>query len=246
MLCYDHPVQLKQKTIWLAQSPHTYVMRRSRRARQLAIRVDIWRGIEVVVPWRVPYVVAQRFVSDKRGWLQDKVIQLERLRREIPRRSLKTGTNLPLLGQKWRLVVRPLPAGKMARIKECGSVLQLELPQGRAAKDLIERWYRRKARDFFGQVTTEQAQKLQVKIKRIVINDPHTQWGSCSVDGRLSFGWRLMLAPRRVAAYVAAHEVAHIKRHDHTPVFWRVVGQLDPHFRSHRKWLKEHEHTLVL
>jgi predicted metal-dependent hydrolase len=246
MLWYDHPVQPRKKTIWLAQTPHTYTMRRSRRARQLAIRVDVWRGIEVVVPWRVPYVVAQRFVSDKRGWLQDKVRQLEKLRREMPQRALVTGTEVPLLDKILRLEIEYLPAGQRARIKEKGRELRLMLPIDREAKDVIERWYRRKARDFFEEITEEHAKRLRVKVKKVVINDPHTQWGSCSSDGKLSFGWRLMLAPRRIASYVAAHEVAHIKQHDHTEAFWKVVERLDPAYRARRRWLKEHEHKLVL
>ncbi len=222
------------------------MLRRSRRARQLAIRVDVWRGIEVVVPWRVPYVVAQKFVSDKRGWLEDKVKQLEILRREIPRRKLRSGARLPLAGQEWHLYIHELADGERSRIKEEGRELHLFVPMDQEVRTILERWYRRKARVFFAEATAEYASQLRVKIKKIVINDPHTQWGSCSFDGRLSFGWRLMLAPRRIGRYVAAHEVAHIKKHDHSPAFWRLVGQLDPAYKAHRQWLKEHEHTLVL
>ena len=39
-----------------------------------------------------------------------------------------------------------------------------------------------------------------------------TRWGSCSSTGKLNFNWRLILAPPFVLDYVAAHEVAHLRR----------------------------------
>ena len=45
---------------------------------------------------------------------------------------------------------------------------------------------------------------------------PARAGGSCSADGKLSFSWRLILAPQDVLIYVAAHEVAHLRYLDHS------------------------------
>jgi len=50
----------------------------------------------------------------------------------------------------------------------------------------------------------------------------------------------------KVALYVIAHEVAHLKEQRHTESFWRQVESLDGDFEQHRKWLKRYGYTLVL
>jgi hypothetical protein len=52
------------------------------------------------------------------------------------------------------------------------------------------------------------------------------------------FSWRLAMAPPEVLDYVAAHEVAHLVRMDHSAAFWRVVATLCPQYALHRAWLR--------
>jgi predicted metal-dependent hydrolase len=52
------------------------------------------------------------------------------------------------------------------------------------------------------------------------------------------FSWRLVMAPPEVLDYVAAHEVAHLARMDHSPAFWAVVARLCPDHARPRAWLK--------
>ena len=81
---------------------------------------------------------------------------------------------------------------------------------------------------------------------RITIRDQKTRWGSCSARGTLSFNWRLMLAPPAVLDYVVVHELCHLTHMDHSPAFWQAVEAVCPDYRTHRKWLKDHGHELVL
>jgi predicted metal-dependent hydrolase len=58
------------------------------------------------------------------------------------------------------------------------------------------------------------------------------------------YSWRLILAPKIVLDYVAAHEVAHLKEMNHSADFWRVVDQLyGPHYDA-RSWLRQEGPTL--
>jgi predicted metal-dependent hydrolase len=70
------------------------------------------------------------------------------------------------------------------------------------------------------------------------VRDPKGRWGSCSHRGRLSFSWRLILAPEWVLDYVIAHEVAHLVEMNHGPRFWRLVERLYPDSLRPREWLR--------
>jgi hypothetical protein len=81
------------------------------------------------------------------------------------------------------------------------------------------------------------ADRLGVRLKRISIRDQTSRWGSCSTTGALSFSWRLILAPRYVLDYLAAHEVAHLIEMNHSPRFWRLLHRICPDMRRAKVWL---------
>ena len=64
-------------------------------------------------------------------------------------------------------------------------------------------------------------------------------------DGRLSFCWRLMLAPPMVVDYVVAHEVSHLCHLNHGPRFWQVVERLTSHRAEAQLWLRRHGARLL-
>ena len=85
-----------------------YVIRSSRRARRLSIRVTPY-VVEAVAPPGVPRGRLVDFVERKRFWILRKVNELTDLVREGPRLSLPercaTGTGIPFRGRNVRLVV---------------------------------------------------------------------------------------------------------------------------------------------
>ncbi|MFH1059654.1 MAG: M48 family metallopeptidase [Pseudomonadota bacterium] len=53
----------------------------------------------------------------------------------------------------------------------------------------------------------------------------------------LRLNWRLVMAPPELMDYVAAHEVCHLRRLDHSPAFWALVESLVPDWRARRQRL---------
>jgi predicted metal-dependent hydrolase len=58
--------------------------------------------------------------------------------------------------------------------------------------------------------------------------------------GVLSYSWRLILAPRFVLDYLAAHEVTHLVEMNHSARFWRLVAKLCPDHERAKGWLDLH------
>ena len=52
------------------------------------------------------------------------------------------------------------------------------------------------------------------------------------------------MAPPAVIDYVVIHELAHIRQMDHSPRFWRLVEKHCPEWRTHRRWLRDHQSIL--
>lgn len=104
---------------------------------------------------------------------------------------------------------------------------------------------RRAARELVAMVADEEAAALGVTVERITIKDQRTRWGSCSTTGALSFNWRLAIAPFEVLDYVVVHELCHLREHNHSARFWKLVEARRPDYRDHREWLDQHGPELL-
>jgi predicted metal-dependent hydrolase len=54
------------------------------------------------------------------------------------------------------------------------------------------------------------------------------------------------MAPNRVVDYVVVHELCHLKQHDHSPQFWKLVESIMPDYLESKEWLKINGTSLEL
>jgi predicted metal-dependent hydrolase len=212
-----------------------YTIRRSPRARRVRVNVHAHAGVEVVLPQRAPERAAAAAIDELRPWIVRRLGEAQAVRARLAARA---GT-VPYLGQALALVNQP---GR-TRVHRQGD--RLLVPAGDYGPAL-ERWYRRAARaEIAGRLDLATAQ-VGAGYRDLVIRGQRTRWASCSSEGRMSFNWRLLLAPPSVLDYVIWHEVCHLQVMDHSPRFWRLLETRWPDYRADKAWLRRHGATLVL
>lgn len=74
----------------------------------------------------------------------------------------------------------------------------------------------------------------------IAIGSSRTRWGSCDAKRNLRFHYKLALLPPHLSDYVIAHELTHLVELNHGINFWRVLENILPNARLHRKELKKY------
>lgn len=224
-----------------------YTIRRSRRAKNLLLRVDIFGEVELVVPWHVSFREGEKFAREQAEWLERILRKKKRQKRAVPRRKLVTGEKIPVFGEWYELEVKCEQPRRRARFREEGRVVVIKVSERRQVRSVLTRWYRKKAHVYFRRVVDDYCARAGVAADKVVVSDARSQWGSCmSKSRRVSLQWRLALGPPALADYVVAHEVAHLRERRHTPTFWRQVQLLDEEFEAHRGWLRRYGYTLVL
>jgi hypothetical protein len=216
----------------------SYEVRRSTRARRARIVVHPWKDVEVVLPQRAAASDAERLVRRHRDWLLARIAE-----RPPAPAPLGDGTEIPWRGERVRLAVRR-GRGALALRDGVLSLAASDPDDPAAVGRALERAARAEARAQLERAVAEAAAELGVRVTALGIRDPRTRWGSCTAQARLSFSWRLVLAPPAVLHYVAVHEVCHIVEPNHQPGFWALVGQLMPDYREHRLWLRRHGTSL--
>ena len=105
--------------------------------------------------------------------------------------------------------------------------------------ELLEQWYRKKAREIFTKRVNYFAPQIGKPVNRIAIRGQHTRWGSCSSKGNLNFNYRLLPATPEVIDYVVVHELCHLLHMNHGKEFWNSVEQILPDYKVHKHWLRE-------
>ncbi len=88
--------------------------------------------------------------------------------------------------------------------------------------------------------------ELRVKPASIDIVESTTRWGSCSSDRKLTFNYRLAMAPVEVIDYVIVHELCHLFHMNHDRSFWRKVGGLMPDYKEKEKYLAQYGRYMTL
>lgn len=229
------------RTRELSVDGHTVVVhvRKSRRARSIRLTVAPGRPPEVVLPERSPYRSVDEFLLSHRDWLADKLAAL-RAMDERPRvLPLQPGV-VCLAGEPVTVVHDP--AGRARAVLEGDQLLVGGAPSGVDAR--VDRWYREQARRRLTEAAERYAPGLGVQVAGISVRDQRTRWGSCSRSGRLSFSWRLVLAPTPILTYVVQHELCHLREFNHSTAFWQVVESVRPDWREQARWLRKHGHEL--
>ena len=115
-----------------------------------------------------------------------------------------------------------------------------------AIKTLLEGWYLRESIKYLKTRTSELAKKMKVQPSGMTVKNYISRWGSCTVHNKISYNWRIIMAPDYIIDYLVIHELSHITEPNHSKNFWERVAKYCEGFQTKRKWLRENGHRLVL
>ncbi|HYH94043.1 MAG TPA: SprT family zinc-dependent metalloprotease [Candidatus Saccharimonadales bacterium] len=237
-----------------------FTLRRSPRAR--TIRVVIHpdhRGVVVTVPGgRVGAAEGERraidFLHDREPWLRRHLArQAETRARVAARGGARDGGTVPFLGRLHGVRVVPAVVGQRRSSIAAFSALDGDEDElvihrvdreRRADAAVLEAWLRERALEAIQDAITDHADALRVVPTTVTLRDPRGRWGSASRHGRLSFSWRLILAPPAALETVVIHELAHLRYFGHGPTFWALVATRRPDHATWRRWLHDHSADL--
>ncbi|MGE0714878.1 MAG: M48 family metallopeptidase [Alphaproteobacteria bacterium] len=210
------------------------------RACRIVLRVDPQdAAVDLVLPRGVRLAEAFEFARSKGEWIRRRIEALP------PRVPFADGHTIPVLGFERTIRHRGL------RCRDARGVVWMEPGELHVVGDpthvprRIADWLRLRARDDFARRARQFADELGRPVKRVIVRDTKSRWGSCAVDGTLSFSWRLIHAPRFVIDYVVAHEAAHLIEMNHSRRFWSIVGRLIGDADRPRAWLRDEGGTLL-
>jgi predicted metal-dependent hydrolase len=207
-------------------------LRVTAQARRFTLRLEpSGDGAVLTLPPGVPVAEARKFLMRQSGWLN------RALERQPGRVVIGSGTRIPIAGIEVEILTIDGPR-RVPRLEDGRLILSGAGAHGFQVGPRVTAFLKTRARDALVPAARRYAEMLGREASAITLRDTRSRWGSCTAQGRLSFSWRLAMAPPEVLDYVAAHEAAHLVEMNHAPRYWAVVERILPDYQSHRVWLK--------
>ena len=97
---------------------------------------------------------------------------------------------------------------------------------------------RAKALAYIPPRVTDYAKRMGLFPSAVKISAAVSRFGSCSPKNSLNFSYRLMLYPEEAIDYVIVHELAHIRHHNHSKDFYKLIEAYLPDYKKRAALLK--------
>ena len=218
---------------------------RSKRRRK-TISLHIKEGGKIVI--RAPYKASKReieqFIREKEAWVVEKLAEENERKKEL-QKAFVPGEKFLYLGEWYPLEIDEFDHRGLPLKLSFGNFV-LDRDHVREARDLFIEWYKRAAKEKIEGRLRYYSDRFQLFARGTKITSAKSRWGSCSRDNRLSFSWRIIMAPLRIIDYILVHELVHIKEKNHSRNFWAALEKILPDYRERKVWLKKNGHWLWL
>ena len=119
-------------------------------------------------------------------------------------------------------------------------------PEPSVVKEHLLKWYQTRALAKVNEKVPVYTDQIGVNPRFVAVKSLKSRWGSCSIHGRISLAWNIIMAPERILDYLIVHELCHMVHHNHSAEYWNLVATILPDHRQSRKWLRENGNRLKL
>ncbi len=187
---------------------------------------------------RLPYYSGMRkaheLLQKHHNWIKQKILEQNIKKAENPPVTIESGKYFPLFDALYV-------------IKE-GTKLEFNnafyITPGGDAADKLRQLYRQTAKSILGLKLAEKAKQCDIVYSGMKISNARTRWGSCSYKKSINLNWRLLLLPERLADYIIAHELAHIREMNHSRAFYMELERISPEWRRAERELRQYSLNL--
>lgn len=230
-----------------AAIPYT-IVHRSRVTRRIHLKLDDDGELLVVAPRGVRKGLIERYIQQNADHVARFVARAQQCLLETPPKSYQQGEEQLFLGEPYELFRddtaqrRPGVYLKAGRLTLCAP--SRDLAQRR---ELLRTWYRAQAMHLFSERLSFNCRRAPwvEQLPPLKLRRMKRTWGSCSKDGRIMLNTHLVKAPMHLVDYVIAHELCHLREHNHGRRFYALQQELNPRWRANRIELKTHGHRYL-
>lgn len=207
------------------------------RTTKIAIHIHPDGVVQVDAPLGAEPSKIKQAVQKRARWLLQNLTRIRDAQAEVLPRQYISGESHFYLGKRYPLKVLDLTNSHRPTVKLLHGQLQVITPDRSTEKisQLLKDWYASHAHQVFHRRLRALAPSvlwLKETLPTIKLLTMKKQWGSCSPQGHILLNPHLVKAPRECIDYVIIHELCHLKEHNHSPEFYRLLSLQMPDWKQ--------------
>lgn len=219
-----------------------FEIRRSLRRKTLGLTVDRSGELVVHAPDSTEEEELRKWVERKLLWVHKKLLCKETYNCGSHRHETVSGESIAYLGQNYRLKI--VKEQSVPLLFDGQWFLLRERDRLEASKH-FQSWYKVTGTDWLNERVHFWEPKAAVSAENILVSDLGFRWGSCGKNGTLHFNWRLLQLPVILVDYVIAHELVHLRVHNHSDEFWQILERVLPDWRERKEELSHMQSEML-
>ena len=208
------------------------------------LAIDVHPDLSVVVtaPKNTDDSAVEQKMHKRAAWIVQQQRFFENYLPPIPPRRYVSGESHHYLGRQYRLRIHKGNEETVKMARGQINVFLTDISKKRRIRTLVTRWFRRRAevvfQELFDQCVTK-AERHSIKAESFEIRRMKNRWGSCTKDGHILLNTNLIIAPKMCIEYVIVHELCHLKEHNHSSNFYRLLLAMMPDWEKRRERLNQ-------
>jgi len=214
------------------------------RRKTMAIVVSPHKGVIVRAPVRTPASIIEKFLNEKSGWITKTLDSFNSLEKLDKREGYLDGDSVLLFGKPHRLKMVQ-SARNVIRLNG-GQTIELEHDKNinpLTTRSILENWFKHIAKNRltskFGEALVKYGY-YEFRPTGFTVRTMKKRWGSCSSKGKIAISYDLIRLDELYSDYVIAHELCHLKHHNHGSGYYKLLSEVFPDWKRTRKELRKY------
>ena len=210
------------------------------------VSIQVSRGkVKISVPKNLEQFKIDKILKSKSKWIKKKLFLQSKIT-SFRNKEYVSGEDFLYLGRHYRLKII---IGQKYNTEFKDGYLKVTVKDKsntQKIKRLIKKWYLEKAQLHLNKMTLDLSKELSVGFRSVKVRNYNSRWGSCSSTGKIFYNWRIIMAPVKIINYVVLHELVHLKEHNHSKRFWKLLKSYYSDLYYAKQWLVYNSHTLKI
>jgi predicted metal-dependent hydrolase len=214
------------------------------RRRTISIVISPVGGVVVKAPYRTPVRIIDRFINEKSDWIKKTLIKFKAFVRIDNRDGYSDGDSILLFGRDHKLKLFQSDDYSV----RLGSDDTLEVSFDKdnnslVIKAMLEGWFtfiaRKRLAENYRKILSEY-REYGFLPTGFVVRKMKSRWGSCSSKGKIAISYDLIRLDEIFGKYVIIHELCHLKHHNHSASYYKLLSEVYPDWKKVRGDLKKY------
>lgn len=205
------------------------------------ISIDVYGVIEIQAPKGTSADAVHQLLERNWAVIQNGLKEMKERLEGPQKKAYDHGEQFLYLGRAYPIEIIQDSAVEKDYVQFQGDRLNIcvKAHNDESIKQVLRRFYVQQCKAQVEKRVSLYEKRFKMKPRSIRISDSKTTWGTCDSNRKLTFNWRLAMAPPKVIDYVVIHEMCHMVHLNHDRSFWRLVGSIMPDYEDQERWLEK-------